>query len=85
MGRFTQHLKNTHESTERLKVTLLSTHCGMCNSDSLQYCKYRVNGAHTSPTDAQTAVQKAQSDAGGPSSQLTNNKKPAASFHNLNT
>lgn len=65
MGRFKQHLKNIHESAEMLKVSLLSTYCRICNSDSLQYYKYCVNGMHTIPRDTQTEVQKAQSNAGG--------------------
>ena len=48
-----------------LKVTLLSTDCRICNSDSLQHYKYSVNGMHTTPTDTQTEVQKARSNAGG--------------------
>lgn len=48
-----------------LKVSLLSMYCGICNSTSSQRYKYCVNGMHTVPTDTQTEVQKAQSNAGG--------------------
>lgn len=48
-----------------LKVTLLSTDCRICNSGSLPRYKYCVTGMHTTPTDTQTEVQKAQSNAGG--------------------
>lgn len=48
-----------------LKVPSLFTYCRICNSDSAQHYKYCVNGMHMVPTDTQTKVQKAQSNAGG--------------------
>lgn len=67
-----------------LRVSLLSTYCRICNSNSAQNIDC-VNGMQTVPTDTQTEVQRHRVMLVALSSQLRNNKKVCIILHNLNT